>query len=384
MARAMAASTSTPGIRRIPWARAAGVFTLWTLAGLFFSTQHYLHIARVLDGESSWRRSLLSTLPDWYLWGALSPAVFWLCRRRPIERSRLASALAVHALAAAAISSLHLVLAVGIFLWLQPIPDFRGTWANQLPLNFILSFHWNVIIYIALAVWSHARGYSRRAAERERQALALEARLSEARLQALRARLEPHFLFNALNAIAELIHHAPDRAEEMLLRLSDLLRAALKESPRQEVPLREELALVDKYLEIEKLRFGERLRIETSAEPAVLDARVPSWVLQPLVENSLRHGVARRAGAGLVTIRARRDDGALELEVTDNGPGSEAGAEEARREGIGLASTRERLRELYGSRQRLSLEGVPGGGTRVVVRVPLAACAADPAGAREA
>jgi hypothetical protein len=207
------------------------------------------------------------------------------------------------------------------------------------------------------------------ALERERRALELSASLSLAKLEALRLQLQPHFLFNTLNAIATLVHRDANAADEMITNLGDLLRLVL-ESTDPEVPLRRELDLVDRYLAIERVRLGERLQVERTVAPGVLDAAVPPLMLQTLVENAVRHGVEPRRETGAIAIRAERVGGQLSLIVSDNGvglPGAGAGTE---KRGIGLANTEARLRELYGGRARLTLLAPPEGGTRVEIAVP--------------
>ena len=226
----------------------------------------------------------------------------------------------------------------------------------------------------------------RRLRERDTQALQLEARLAEARLQALSSQLHPHFLFNTLTAVSVLVHRDPAGADAMLTRLADLLRATLRQGPH-EITLGEELALLDRYLGIMRIRYGPRLAVRVEAPAELRDAMVPAFVLQPLAENALEHGVARRAGPGSVTVRAAAAGDRLRLEVVDDGPGLAAhrDADGVDDGGIGLSNTRRRLAELYGERQRLALEQVPGVGTRALVELPLrrgaaAAVADEPPG----
>jgi signal transduction histidine kinase len=229
--------------------------------------------------------------------------------------------------------------------------------------------------YLALVGIAHAFYFHRRYRERERQAVVLSAHLTEARLRALRNQLQPHFLFNALNGIATLVRRDPPSAHEMLTSLSELLRLALNQSERQEVPLREELEFLDRYLEIQKMRFGDRLSVRKDIDPAVLDQSVPPLVLQPLVENAIRHGIEPSASCGFVRIGARQEDGCVVLTVEDNGAGLDflsTGQDLHRPQGgLGLASVRERLDSLYGRRGELLLSKRPHGGTVAEVRLPL-------------
>jgi sensor histidine kinase YesM len=224
-------------------------------------------------------------------------------------------------------------------------------------------------VFWGLVGVAHALRFYERARSRERREAELESRLAQARLQALRMQLNPHFLFNTLNSIASLVHDQP-RAEGMIEALSDLLRLALGTSESQEVTLREELRFLDRYLLIEQTRFGERLRIETRIDVSALEAFVPILILQPLVENAVKHGIETQIAPGIIRIEAERAGEALRLAVSDNGRGLAAAADGNVKEGVGLSNTRSRLQELYG--QGGSLELVPGktGGLSAEIWVP--------------
>jgi signal transduction histidine kinase len=209
----------------------------------------------------------------------------------------------------------------------------------------------------------------RRAEERERKTLELTVGLSQAKLDALRLQLQPHFLFNTLNAIATLVHRDANAADEMITNLSDLLRLSL-ETTTAEVPLRRELELVDRYLAIERVRLGERLRVEQTIASDALDAAVPPLMMQTLVENAIRHGIEPRRAPGVVTIRAVRDRDTLRLTIADDGPGLPAADAGTERRGLGLANTEARLRELYGVAGRVTLLAPEAGGVRVELELP--------------
>jgi LytS/YehU family sensor histidine kinase len=227
---------------------------------------------------------------------------------------------------------------------------------------------WNVVIYWVLVGATHALHYYERFRERELRATQLEAELAQSQLQRLKMQLQPHFLFNALNAISTLIETDPEAADRMLSQLASLLRESLRADAPHEVSLREELSFLDRYLEIEKTRFADRLRVSFAVDPDILDARVPSLLLQPLVENAIRHGVSRRADGGRVDVRAWRENGSLRLEVRDDGPGLPEAAFES--SGIGLANTRARLERLHGADYRFELANLPEGGALASVRFP--------------
>ena len=227
----------------------------------------------------------------------------------------------------------------------------------------------DTLIYVMIAAAILALGYGRESRERSLRAARLQAQLAEAQLHALGAQLHPHFLFNTLHVISALVRHDPKRAEELIARLSELLREMLDSSDRVEIPLSEELAFLEKYVDIQEARFGPRLVVTFDVQPAeALAVPVPRLVLQPLLENAIRHGTARRAGTGRVDVRATCDDGRLTLVVRDDGAGLPPGG--APREGVGLSSTRARLQQLYGDDASLTLAPVAGGGTVCTVEMP--------------
>jgi sensor histidine kinase YesM len=227
----------------------------------------------------------------------------------------------------------------------------------------------SLLVYWAVVATQHVVAYQVRARDREHRAVELEQRLTSARLQALQMQLNPHFLFNTLNAISSLMHQDVNAADRMLVRLSELLRRALDTRDRQEVPLREELAFLERYLEIEQTRFGSRLVVERAIDATVLDAMVPNLLLQPLVENAIKHGIEGQR-RGQIRLAAQRDGNQVVLRIRDNGPGPSRGGTSTRGHGIGLSNTCRRLEQLYGSGQELTLKDAHGGGTEVVVRLP--------------
>jgi len=241
----------------------------------------------------------------------------------------------------------------------------------------IVGFHQAVLTYWIILAVQYAFGWYGRYEERKQEALRLELRSSQlesqlvqANLNALKMQIQPHFLFNTLNAIMVLVRQQKGReAEEMLSRLSDLLRCVLDDVNAHEVPLRRELEYLQLYLAIEQVRFRDRLKVEVAWDPEVLDAAVPHMILQPLVENAIRHGIGRSSTAGNVRISAHRANGMLEMKVEDDGPGLVAGGKE-QSHGIGLANTRARLNKLYGDAAHLSIEDRAQGGVAAIVALP--------------
>jgi two-component system LytT family sensor kinase len=205
---------------------------------------------------------------------------------------------------------------------------------------------------------------------RELREVQLQEQVSRAQLHTLRMQLQPHFLFNTLNSISALVEQDVRGAQRMLSRLSDFLRMTLTTASHQDVPLREELRLLDTYVDVERVRFGDRLRVAYDVAPEAEEALVPNLILQPLVENAIRHGIQPAIDGGTVTIRAYREDSQLVLEVTDDGVGFDTAAERADRTGVGLANTRERLRQRYGTRAELEIVRRAPSGTAVIQRLP--------------
>jgi LytS/YehU family sensor histidine kinase len=265
-------------------------------------------------------------------------------------------------------SALHILVegAVYYFSWSHHVmPSLRAQWrvlfSNYLPLDVVTCF-------AIVGAW-HAFDFRERARAGELRTARLTLGLAEARMQALRSELNPHFLFNALNAVAGLVRRQEnDAAVRMLARLGELLSATLDQKRGPQIPLREELLLLDRYLDIERVRFGDRLTIDVRHGPEADRALVPTFMLQPLVENAVRHGISRRAGRARIEVRAERAGDALHLAVRDTGEGLDSPG--APREGIGLSNTRARLTELYGGAATLSLENAPGGGACVRVSLP--------------
>jgi LytS/YehU family sensor histidine kinase len=243
------------------------------------------------------------------------------------------------------------------------LPAAEKSWAG----TFLALFGFNLLIYGAVVVAWYAVTYYRDLQDRRVEAAELQGLLQQAQLHALRSQLNPHFLFNTLHSIAELVHENPRLAEQMLLRLSELLRKALHSSAAQEIALTEELDFVKGYLEIEQLRLGDRLSVVWDISPDSRGARIPSLLLQPLVENAIQHGIAPSSQPGRLSIHTRRDGDFLEVQIHDNGSGLPVNGS-AGRNGIGLANTRDRLQRLYGPCQRFEL--INDRGLRVTVRLP--------------
>jgi signal transduction histidine kinase len=345
-----------------------GVFGLgvWTLLGLCQAAQAYVSYAAEGRPLPGWRALALG-LSLWYGWALLWVFVSQLARRCPLEQRDFAWRLAFHLVAAVVFAFAKILLDYPVILaFYCPTPHLL-TLRRFLPMAMTDQFHTYVLIYWAMLGVAHALNYRRQSRERALRASQLEARLAQAQLQMLKLQLHPHFLFNTLNSISALIHQDVELADRMVARLGDLLRLALQHFGAEEVPLRQELEFVLSYLEIEQARLGPRLRFELDVDDGAAEARVPTFLLQPLVENAIRHGVAARPGPGQVEVRAWREAERLRLEVADTGPGLPPG-EPA--EGVGLSNTRARLGRLYGDEYQFELAGGPGGGAVVRVVIP--------------
>jgi sensor histidine kinase YesM len=351
-----------------PLLRFAGLGAFWTLVGLAFASQFYLS-STLLGRSVTWGQAIGYSLGDWYVYALLSWPALLLARRFPPEGANVWRTAGIHLLAALAFSLAYVGLRSLVGLAHSRLVDEPVTYVEIFRPLLLNTFPYNLLIYGVIVTISHALAYYRKYHERTVHALELEKHLTEARLQALLRQLKPHFLFNTLNGIASLMHSDVDAADRMLVRLSELLRLTMHHRGQPLTPLREEIAFIEKYLEIERIRFRDRLAVGLTVAPDVLDAEVPSLVIQPLVENAIRHGIEPQARPGRIDIEARREAAGVLLVVRDNGGGLPPGG--FAREGIGLANTRERLRELYGERHRFELVNAPGGGLEVRLLIPL-------------
>lgn len=362
---------STSGPSR-PWASGTGRSSLawwsavwlgWTGVGLFTVAQAYASaVLRDVTPDPQW--SVWAPMLSVWLWVFFTPAVWALSLRYPVESRRLPAALSIHLLASLALAALD----AGIDVWLLPVvlgvdlPSYGAYFASELWVN--------AFSYFALLAIVHAIEYRRLYKAEHETAETLSDRLAQAQLEALRAHLHPHFLFNAINGAAELLHESPDAADRMLTRLAGLLRRAFEESHERTVTLEEELSFSGDFLEITRLRFGDRLDFSISVEAEALGARVPGFLLQPILENAVRHGVEPVPGGARIHVEGRIvEDQTLVLTVADTGKGP---SEKVRTDGHGhgLAMVRGLLKQSYGDRARLTLRPRDGGGTVAEIRMP--------------
>jgi signal transduction histidine kinase len=374
-------------LRRLAW-----LWLAWTAAGLFYITQD--SVPRLYRGEAvAWKYVFVGWMAGMYVCAALTPAVLWLGNRRPVERHAGHAAwhlgFSVIFSVLATVIEVPLLLALGVFPASTPPPLAEGV-------RIMLSFgiQGGVVRYWVVIALQAVYRSQQNAKAREREAFALQVKASDlaqqlatAQLGALKMQLQPHFLFNTLGAIMVLIQqHRMAEAETMVARLGDLLRLTLEDVEAQEVPLWRELEFLRRYLSIEEVRFQDRLRVDIAADPALADALVPHMVLQPIVENAVRHGLGQSEDTVTIEVHAAAANDTLSLIVTDDGPGLDStdrrtngradeptsGLADQRPSGpgIGLANTKARLARLYGDLARLVLEPAAPRGVRVTVTLP--------------
>lgn len=360
-----------PGISWLKWVT---IFGFWTLFSGLYANQIYFEMLHKPGMHHSWLRIAFWQLLVWYTWGCLSPLVLLLGRKFPLEASAWAKSLLIHLLAGLVFSAIHVGSETSLKMLIKPFDvwsDVRPFWA-QYQSSLKTFFLFDVLVYWAILGFGHALEYQRKFRERESLASQLEARLAQAQLESLKMQLHPHFLFNTLHTIAGLVRSNESRpAVEMIVGLSDLLRRALDSAAEQEVPLRDEIKFTELYLRIQKVRFSDSLSVRMEIAPETLDALVPNLILQPLVENAIRHGMSPDDGAGQVLIQTYSDPEMLHIRISDDGPGLQAGWRLEESGGIGLVNTSERLKHLYGAAHRFELRNGESHGLVAAIAIPL-------------
>jgi len=342
----------------------------WGVYALYMAVTAYVVSARLGRPITVWH-ALSGEFSYAAIWLLFTPLVLWLARQWPFERGRWLRSAFLHLAASILLALIHKgVHGLAFSLTRTLLAGEPFSW--ELQYRELLSyFDYGVQLYWLVLLLASAHQYYLRYKDSELRSIQLERQLAEARLEALKRQVQPHFLFNTLHTIAGLVRASePQQAVGMIAGLSELLRASLESSDRQEVPLRHEVELLKRYLAIERVRFSDRLRSEFDIEPGALDVPVPNLILQPLVENAVRHGLSTKPGEGLICVRAQRRNGDLQIEISDNGHGLAVGPVTQARENIGLGNARARLRALYGDRQSLELIEREGGGVLVRLRIP--------------
>ena len=354
----------------------------WLLIAMSFALNYYFfarHYVAIFEHPPTLGQMLVWELPYWLLWAGLAPVIFWLAGRYPIDRERWFQNSILHIASCAVLAIAHraIYLIIGWVLNVaayQNITSIRELYSSDILFNLPTGF----MSYGTIFLVSYVIDYYRRHQEEELKISNLRAELAqaqlhltEAQLQALKMQLHPHFLFNTLNSISALLYEDVDTADQMLARLGDFLRMTLENSGAQRVTLQEELEFLRCYLEIERVRFHDRLTVNMQIEPETLDARVPNLILQPIVENAIKHGIVSRIAPGEIEISAKRVGESLALEVKDNGPGlHRAKSSGLVKEGLGLGNTRARLEQLYGASHHFDMTDAPEGGLRVTLDIP--------------
>jgi two-component system LytT family sensor kinase len=339
---------------------------IWTAIAFIFALPS-------LPAAANWQVPVLGSLAQWWAWGLVTPLIIATDRRMPFSVKQLPRRFLAHLLPSLLFTSIYIYV-FGAFGALFG----RGSWSALLNTKLLENalkgmFPWSWLVYwLILGAWQVYQYYEHYLSS-ELRVERLERRFSEARLNALRMQLDPHFLFNALNTISSQVERDPKLARRMIGHLGDLLRLSLESKDRQEVPLADELAFLDHYLAIQKIRFGDNLKIDIHIAPEVKFALVPCLIVQPLVENAIRHGISSRASGGTVRISARSMDSRLDVRVTDDGVGLPSGWQLETCKGLGLSITRERIASLHpdGQSQFAVGRGENGDGTEARISLPL-------------
>ncbi len=351
----------------------------WGIIAAFWGTFALISVGQAVLGDGKgglhWGRTL-GELVEYGSWILLTPIVFWLVGALPVvesigtEKTKAFRNIGLHVLAALGIA---ITIDLGEDLTTMALESERRS-----SLDFFrpLRHFWfldELVVYLVVLMAGFARTYYTQKKERqeeaerlEKQTQLLETQLTEARLEALRMQLNPHFLFNTLHAVSTLVDRDPSGVRRMIARLSELLRHVLDEEAPQEVPLSQEIDFLEDYLEIQSIRFQGELDIEIDVPPELRDAQVPNLILQPVVENAIKHGASQVRGTGRIDIRGRRKEERLVLTVTDNGPG----LSDAQEDGLGLRNVRARLEGLYGRDQTFRLDSTPAEGTQATLEIP--------------
>jgi two-component system LytT family sensor kinase len=347
------------------WQVVLGVATALGLLSSALAVQ----FTHALGKSPRWPALMVLNCTYWYLWALFTPSIVWLSQRFRFERQGLGRAVLVHVPAVALFSFAHIAAMGAVQWWFVTMDGRPFSWWYEVKRSALQNFDWEMMTYWAIAGLSHAVLYYGESRRRALRAAQLETRLVEAQMAALRQQLQPHFLFNTLHAISSLMHTDVEAADRTLSRLSDLLRMTLENMGQPEITLQAELDFLSKYLEIEQTRFADRLFVKFDIQPETLDVLVPTLLLQPLVENAIKHGVSRKSGPGHIQITARREDTKLWIEIRDDGRGLSDTALNALQKGIGVSTTRARLQHQFGADFRFEFHRLDEG-VAVIVALP--------------
>src|SRR6266481_214390 len=360
------------GYLKTNWRRAAFVFGGCTLVSFIFAAVSYAAAVGENNKEFDFVSALRLNLVQFYLWAILSPLIFRFSRRFPIEfRPLNLRNLLLYFPALISFAGIHQVIHLAVLWSITP------RWRRQFPAlidcyraYFGFGFYIDLIIALLIVIAAHALLYYQNFRASELAQSSLKAQLAQAQLRALKMQLHPHFLFNTLHSISSLVLEDPRKANSMIARLGDFLRLTVENSEQQLVTLKEETEFLRCYLDIEQVRFGDRLTVALELEPQTLSVQVPHLILQPVVENAIQHAIAPRTARGHINIEAKRLNNLLRLEVRDDGPGIASNDALLGTEGVGLSNVRARLHQIYGSNFRFELMNARNGGLTVVMEIP--------------
>ncbi len=349
------------------WMKGLMVAGLWTAIALLNSLMDIA--ASLQTGEAiRWREFGWSYL-GWYFWAALTPFILCLVRKFPMRSPHVGRSIAVYA--AVSIGLISILITIYTLVYWQVDASMQTFSQSMRMVITSFGFAFDLFLYWIIVAVGNQMEFNRNFQKEQLKAAKLENQLASAQLQALQMQLHPHFLFNTLNSISELIHENRELAEKMLVKLEAFLKLTLESSAAQEVPLETELDFLRHYLEIEQIRFQNRLNVKMLIEPSTMRIPVPNLILQPIVENAIRHGISRQSAPGQLEIQTSLARGMLHVQVRDNGRGILSGIREGQiREGLGISNTKARLRQMYGSHHRLEMHNVLEGGFIVTMDIP--------------
>ena len=357
---------------KIKCRRAALLFVGWTLVSIIFAGISYAAAIGENNKEFGFASALRLNLVQFYLWAILAPLVFRFSRRFPIELRPLnVRNLLLYFPALISFAGIHQLIQLAVLWSITP------RWRQKYPAlidcyraYFAFGFYIDLIIALLIVIAVHALLYYQNFRASELAQSSLKTQLAQAQLRALKMQLHPHFLFNTLHSISSLVLEDPQKANSMIARLGDFLRLTVENSEQQFVTLKEETEFLQCYLDIEQVRFGDRLTVAFELEPQTLSAQVPHLILQPLVENAIQHAIAPRAAPGHINIEAKRLNSFLRVAISDNGPGISSNGNFVGKKCVGLSNVRTRLQQIYGSDFRFELMNANDGGLTVVMEIP--------------
>ena len=357
---------------KIYWRRAALLFVGWTLVSIIFAGISYAAAIGENNKEFGFGAALRLNLIQFYVWAILAPVVFRFSRRFPIELRPLnIRNFLLYFPALVSFAAIHQVIHLAVLWSITP------RWRQKYPAlidcyraYFAFGFYIDLIIALLMVIAVHALLYYQNFRASELAQSSLKMQLAQAQLRALKMQLHPHFLFNTLHSISSLVLEDPPKANSMIARLGDFLRLTIENSEQQLVTLKEETEFLRCYLDIEQVRFGDRLTVAFELEPQTFSAQVPHLILQPIVENAIQHAIAPRAARGHINIEAQCLNGLLRIAISDNGPGITPNANSPGKKCVGLTNVRTRLQQIYGSGFRFELMNAANGGVTVVMEIP--------------